>query len=196
MDNIYFETIKIEDGKIFNLNYHIARMRRTVKGCYDELTESYIASLIDIPHKGLFKCKIIYGDVINKIEVTSYFAREIKFLKIVEDNELIYDSKLVDREDINSLYSLRGECDEIIIVQNREVRDTSIANLAFFDGAKWVTPDQPLLEGTMRSKLLEEGRIEKAVINIENLNNYKKVAVMNAMVGFKIIGDLSIVIKT
>ena len=177
MDNIYFETIKIEDGKIFNLNYHIARMRRTVKGCYEKLTESYITSLIDIPHKGLFKCKIIYGDVINKIEVTSYFAREIKFLKIVEDNELIYDSKLVDREDINSLYSLRGECDEIIIIQNGEVRDTSIANLAFFDGAKWVTPDKPLLEGTMRSKLLDEGRIEKAVINIENLNNYKKVAV-------------------
>lgn len=62
--------------------------------------------------------------------------------------------------------------------------DTSIANIAFFDGVKWITPNTPLLQGTTRTRLLDEGKIYEAEISLELIPQFKKIALMNAMVGF------------
>ena len=45
----------------------------------------------------------------------------------------------------------------------------------------------------MREKLLDEGFLKKENITIDNLEKYSQVALMNAMIGFKILNDVTII---
>ncbi len=72
------------------------------------------------------------------------------------------------------------------------MRDTSIANLAFFIEGKWITPDTPLLEGTMRAYLLDRRKIFLGKISIKELKYAKKIAIMNALIGFREINNFEI----
>ena len=90
------------------------------------------------------------------------------------------------------LFSQKENCDEILIVKNGLLCDTSIANIALFDGRKWMTPKTPLLEGTTRQRLLESGFLTVKDIAVEDLKMYSQMALMNAMIDFDIIADKKI----
>ena len=83
------------------------------------------------------------------------------------------------------LLSAHSDVDEILIEKDGYLTDTSIANIAFYDGEQWVTPAIPLLKGTMRQKLLDEGFLQTRNIKKEELTHYTQVALTNAMIGFK-----------
>lgn len=59
--------------------------------------------------------------------------------------------------------------------------DTSYSNIALFDGCHWVTPRQPLLRGTMRQSLLDDGVLTEQDIKAEDWNRYRQVSLVNAM---------------
>ena len=48
-------------------------------------------------------------------------------------------------------------------------------------GGSWVTPDTPLLRGTMRQYLLEEGEISEKMIGAEDLAAYTGARMINCM---------------
>ena len=89
--------------------------------------------------------------------------------------------KYSDRSLINKLFDQRGSCDEIIIIKNGKVTDCSIGNLIFRQGKKWYTPDSPLLLGTQREKLLQEGKIQERTIFQEDIVNFDEIKIINAM---------------
>jgi 4-amino-4-deoxychorismate lyase len=78
-----------------------------------------------------------------------------------------------------------------MIFKNGFLTDTSIANIAIFDGDNWLTPKKPLLEGTTRNRLLENKDIIESNIDLNMLKNAKKIALMNAMIDFDILEDYS-----
>ena len=86
----------------------------------------------------------------------------------------------------------RGEADEIIIIKNGLVTDTSIANIAILHDERWLTPKLPLLEGTTRKRLLNEGKVFESNITPTMLRNADKIALMNAMVDFDILNLIDI----
>jgi len=65
------------------------------------------------------------------------------------------------------------------------IRDTTIANIAVFDGLKWFTPKNPLLCGTQRAKLLENKIITEKDIKIKDFKNIVSFAIINALIGFR-----------
>ena len=67
--------------------------------------------------------------------------REIRSLKVVVDDRIDYSFKSADRSSLNRLTAQKGDCDEIIIVKNGLVTDTSFTNIAVFDGEQWLTHD-------------------------------------------------------
>ena len=77
--------------------------------------------------------------------------------------------------------SKRGECDDIVIVKNGYLADTSISNLVFFNGTDWITPEKPLLAGVTRERLLAEGRIRTGNIRVTDLDQYTGCKLINAM---------------
>ncbi len=183
----YIETIKIFDRKACNLDYHQVRVDRTIgEGKLD------LYSLIKPEENGLFRCRIVYDKNDASIEYIPYKKREIKKLKLVFDDTIEYSQKYEDREQINKLFEQREECDDILIVKDGLVTDTSIANIAFFDGDIWLTPKQPLLEGTMRAKLIDEKKIFPTYISYKDISKFQKIALMNAMIDFDIITQYNV----
>ncbi len=187
-----FETIKCIDKEIVNLDYHNERFNRTRKdlfGCGDTLD---IAKYLQVPSKKLLKCKVTYADDIIDIEYHPYAKREIKSLKLMNENNIDYKYKYANRDSINELYEQKGEFDDIIIVQNGFITDTSIANIAVFLNDKWLTPNKPLLKGTCRQRYIESGLLKTADISVEMLKNAKKIALLNAMIDFDILEEVKI----
>jgi len=78
--------------------------------------------------------------------------------------------------------SCRGERDDILIVRRGLLTDTSIANIALFDGKDWFTPKLPLLRGTCRTALIDSGIIKEKNIRPEELSSYSFVRLFNAMI--------------
>ena len=188
---LLLETIKIEDGEIFNLSYHQARCDKSRKVLFNSTDRLDLSSLIQAPPKGLYRCRILYNEKIHSIEYIPYNTKEIHILKIIS-SDLEYAHKYANRDALNKLLQTQPDADDILIEKHGYLTDTTIANIAFYDGKQWFTPEKPLLKGTMRSKLLDEKFLHTRKIKKEEISDYTHVALMNAMIGFEILNNFTI----
>ena len=181
----FIETIHIECGRIYRLDYHIRRMAATMHSVFGKGDAMCLPGLL-VPekYKERTRCRIEYYDEIRKIEYIPYHIRPVRSLKLVADDEIDYSLKSVDRSSLDRLFGCRGQADEILIVKNGLLTDTSIANIALWDGYRWSTPRIPLLAGTNRQYLLDNGIIHEADIRADDLGNYSKIRLFNAMIEF------------
>lgn len=181
---LLFETIKCSDGKLFNMEFHQARFEKSCVDYFGIQPNINLMENIEIPafaKTGIFRCRVTYSTQIEKIKFIPHHYREIKSLKLIEDNDIDYRFKFDDREILNLLFEKRGICDDIIIVKNGRITDSTFANIVFFDGEKWFTPDTPLLPGTQREKLLVSGKIFECRITPKDISIYSKAGLINAM---------------
>ena len=182
----YFETIKCYEEEIYNIHYHNKRVANTIFKNLD------LNEYIYPPNEKLLKCKVIYDEEgIKEVGFAEYKKREINSFKLIYDDTIDYAKKSLNRETIESLFKQRENADEIIIIKNDLVSDTSIANIVIFDGTSWLTPKKPLLAGTARARLLEEKEIIETDISVDMLLKSQKIALLNAMIGMDIITDYS-----
>jgi 4-amino-4-deoxychorismate lyase len=114
-----------------------------------------------------------------------YQARVIRTLRIIEHDRISYEFKYSDRREINRLFELRQNTDDILIVKRGMVTDSSFANIVFKRSKKWYTPWAPLLKGTMRSKLLERNLIQEEEIRLKEIYNFEAFKLINAMLEFE-----------
>ncbi len=193
----FIETIllKNENGewRIENYLYHLNRVKRTFeyfKWKFNDEEWKYLkwkiknGELINSDKYNLKngKLRIVYSKKgIENIEIFPVKKREFKKFKIVY-SDIDYSFKYENRDKLNAL-KIKG-FDEVIIVKNGFITDTTISNLAFFDGKKWYTPKTPLLKGTKREELLDKGILIEKNITIDEIKNYKKFAMLNAILGF------------
>jgi len=179
-----FETIRITDGIAHNLTYHNDRLNRTRRelwSCDDTIDISDY--LTDIPSTGLYRAKLIYDK--NSLNTTYYIykAKIIHSISLLEAN-VEYSYKYTDRDTLDTLLDSQTSSDEIIISVDGLLTDTTIANIALRQHGIWYTPAKPLLRGTTRARLLDEGQIIARDIRSEDIASYDGLALMNAMIGF------------
>ena len=86
----------------------------------------------------------------------------------------------------HELFIKKDSYDEIIIVKNGIVTDTTIANIAIFYDEVWITSKNCLLKGTTRNRLLEDKFLVEKDITVNMLKKASKIALMNAMIDFDI----------
>ena len=189
MQQQFVETIKISNGKAANLPYHQARMERTIRHFFPQLALNTMPRLQDLitpkDSMSLFKARVVYGTHgVELVEYAPYSMRQISTLKIVHDDTISYSYKCTDRSVLNALTAQKADCDEIIIVKNNLITDTSFTNLAIFDGNSWLTPKHPLLHGTRRALLLDNGLIKEADITVVDLMKAKRIRLFIAMIDF------------
>lgn len=144
-----------------------------------------LAELITVPdmlRKDLLKCRITYKEDIENVELEPYQLRSVKTLKIVSDDRVSYRYKYKDRTKLQQLFDQRGLCDDVLIIKNGFITDTSYCNVALFDGKVWYTPDTNLLPGTQRAFLLDQHLIKQKSISLESLREYQKIRLFNAMI--------------
>ena len=181
------ESIKLDDGRFLRLHYHQNRVDRSMEDLF-QLKNAFNLSteLMNQKHpkSGLFKCRIVYEKQIEAIEFLPYEPRKIESLKVVHDQTIDYPYKFEDRTKIDALFEQRQFCDDVLIVKNGFVTDSSFSNIIFFDGYKWVTPNTPLLKGTMRQFLIEAAEIKEQPVTIQDIPSFKSFRLINSMLGF------------
>ena len=187
----FFETIRIQDGKVYHIDYHNRRATKTRREVFGIEEPFDLASSITPPPKGLFRCKIVYDTEIRSVTYHPYRPKEVHSFKLIAA-DIDYRYKYLDRFAIDALYAKRDGCDEILIVTDGLITDTSIHNVAFYYKGEWLTPAQPLLAGTTRARLLDEKKLREAQIAPKDLAKFATMAIMNAMIGFKILRSFTI----
>ncbi|MEI6749684.1 MAG: aminotransferase class IV [Bacteroidales bacterium] len=184
---LLFETIRIEKGKLQNVSFHNERLNRSRKELFGIDMLFDLQKIIHVPdsfYAEKHRCRIVYSTEIISIAFSQYTMRKINNLKIVEDDTIEYAYKFEDRQVIEKL---RTGCkaDDILIIKNGLVSDTSYANIVFWDGIKWVTPSSPLLRGTTLTRLLLENKIQMEEIRKSDIKLFKSARIINAMIGLE-----------
>ncbi len=183
----FFESIRVKDGIAEQLGFHQLRVNRTLKA-FDASNHSIeLASIVQqlvLPADGLFKLKISYDLNGNYQSVfTPYQYKQIQNFALVDINEQSYDYKFSNRDWINEALIQSGK-DEIMMHDGGLIKDCSYTNIVFYDGVNWYTPAVPLLEGTQRAKLIEEGIIQPKALYVQDIPNFKKFKCINAMLNW------------
>ncbi len=188
------ESLQLKDGILQNVEYHNMRMSRSLRDLFHIDRAADLSKEIEIPSEffsGLFKCRVVYDTNIDTIEFIPYVVKTVRSLKIVHGN-IDYSYKFEDRERLKELFAERENCDDILIVKNNRLTDTSSANIVLQRDGKWFTPEIPLLRGTKREKLLDDGIISVEEITVDEIKYYSKASLINAMLD---IGDVVIDIE-
>ncbi|TFH38249.1 MAG: hypothetical protein E4G95_04020 [Bacteroidia bacterium] len=184
--SLLVETLKIKDGIIFNIDYHSDRFNRSRKelfgtGLHLNLHDSLIVPAYAM--KGMFKCRVEYNEHIRNIEFLPYEMPVIRSLRMVEAGNIDYSYKYINRDGINSLFDQRYECDDILMVKEGRVTDTSYANIVVRGRDNvWYTPATFLLQGTKRAYLLDRGLIKEREITPASLRKFRELRLINSMI--------------
>jgi 4-amino-4-deoxychorismate lyase len=185
---LFIETLRLTDGQLFNLHHHNQRLNQTRRIYFEDIQEWDLAKMINVPsnfQKGFFKCRVTYGQQVEQIEIEPYLPRFIQRLRLINDDTIEYSFKHQNRVHLNTLFAKRGEADDVLITKNGFVTDTTYANIVFWDGQAWFTPDTFLLAGTQRARLLEEGVIFEQKIRAQDLPKYSHARLINSMLDFE-----------
>jgi 4-amino-4-deoxychorismate lyase len=192
MKHKFIESICLHNGRYKNLLLHQERVNKTFAQFFKGTNPFSLTSILpNIDLDGTYKVRIVYDSDCEDLEFIEYKKRKIETIEIVESKKFSYTFKFDDRRKIDKLIK-SSNADDIIILMDGEIKDSSYANLAFWNGEDWITPANPLLEGVRRAQLLAEGKIQKAPIHVSDLDGFEKVSLINAMLD---LGDVEVDIK-
>lgn len=183
--SLLLESLRIQNRQIDLPDYHNRRMNRSrqlLLGATDEWDVREIISLPEDLTEAVYKCRLVYDTVVRSIEFVPYHKRPICSLKLVSvGSEFEYDHKYAGRAALNDIYAQRGDCDDVLIVRDGYVTDTSFSNIALFDGTTWYTPARPLLRGVRVASLIERGVLHEKDIHVHDLPRFHRLLLLNAM---------------
>jgi 4-amino-4-deoxychorismate lyase len=181
----FIESIRFENGTPLRLELHEQRVVSTIQAFYPGAQSWKLKDIIEqekIPVDGVYKCRITYVKDPESIKFEPYTISSIRSLKIVDGGEIDYKYKYADRQQLNILFERRDGRDDILIIRDGLVTDTSFGNIALMTGSgEWHTPESYLLNGIMRRHLIETGRIFERHIDAGILSSYKSFRVINAL---------------
>lgn len=176
------ETIFIQDGIIQNIIYHNQRFNKTQRHFWpsSKPIDLYEHILIPVEHKyGSVRCRVLYSAEIEEIQFLKYEPKPINTLKIVETS-LDYQHKFEDRSLINKLLAENSNFDDILMVKNGFITDTSYANIVLKKDNEFYTPKKPMLNGTKRQHLIDEDILIEKNIKPSDLIRFSHFAIINA----------------
>ncbi len=180
---MFLETICIKNSIVQEIEAHRERMRQTALhfGFFaPELPDLSARIPPELAESNKIKCSVVYHKEIISVRYSDYRPKTINSLKLVEA-DLDYSFKYSDRAALKALLQEKGDCDEVLIVKNNCITDTSFSNVFFRKENEFFTPDTYLLNGIKRQKLLLEKRICERPITVDDLRYFDKIYLINAM---------------
>jgi len=182
----FIESIKVEDQEIFLLEFHQKRINQTFShfGKEGSIDLKKLYDHLEHDEDGLFKLRLVY-DLDKKVrtQMIPYAIPEIHDFQLVENNSYDYSFKFEDRKELEKM-KMKAKAEEIIIVKNNHITDTSFSNLLFLKGKNWFTPSTYLLNGVQRQNLLKQKKIKETEITLQNIKQFSHFQLINALNDF------------
>ncbi len=178
------ESIRILNGRISHLNLHEDRCNESRAKLWNLTNAINLRKKLTIPKNyqdGLVKCRLVYSQEIEEISFQAYQIRTINKIKIIQSDTISYPFKFEERKELDTLFAAKDDGDEIMIVKNNLVTDAYYYNYVFQKGKQYFTPNQPLLEGVMRSSLILNNKIIKKDIFVTEIQEFDAIHLINAM---------------
>lgn len=192
----FIETIQIKQKQAVRIEVHQQRVNHTLMHFYptakpiclkeeiERVLELYPSPTLDSSQEcNKAKCRLVYDACgIKEITIAPYTMRQVRTLRLIDAGDTRYDYKSAIRVALNNLFEQRGNTDDVLLVKHGAITDTSICNIAFLHDNAWFTPSTPLLAGTHRATLLEQGIITEQFITIDDLQRFSRIRLFNAMI--------------
>lgn len=182
----FIESIKVEDKEIFLLDLHQKRVNQTFAhfGKEGSIDLGKIFKNLEHDEDGLFKLRLSYDlDKRIRTQMIPYAIPEIQSFQLVENNSFDYSFKFEDRKELEKM-KMKSKAEEIIIVKNNHITDTSFSNILFLKGKDWFTPNTYLLNGVQRQNLLKNKKIKETEITLQNIKQFSHFQLINALNDF------------
>ena len=112
-----------------------------------------------------------------------YAISEIDDFQLVENNDFEYPFKSADRKELEKMKE-KSKAEEIMIVKDRKITDTSYSNLLFLKKKQWFTPSTYLLNGVQRQYLLSKKLIKETEITLDNIKEFTHFQLINSLNDF------------
>lgn len=183
----FIESIKLLDGVFSRIPYHQKRVNDTFAFHFaghkvHSLEAIWTQSII--PASGMYKCRLQYDADSVHVEFIPYTLRKLESLRLIHTSIEPSIFKSASREAYNEAFEGRGDCDDVLLIHKGLLTDTSYCNIALWDGQQWFSPQTPLLKGTNLSQLIDSGLVHQKDISYQELPNYSKITLFNAMIEF------------
>ena len=192
MNHRFIESICFKDGHYHLVELHQARVNRTFENYFPQHSPHNLVEILPpLALKGNYKVRVVYNADTIDIEYAEYHIRKINTLQLVDAQYIDYAYKYEDRSTINQLMD-EATADDIIMLKDGLITDSSYANLALWDGSDWITPERTMLAGVKRALLLENGALRTREIHADDLNSFQKISLINAMLD---LGDIEILVS-
>ncbi|MBQ8052120.1 MAG: aminodeoxychorismate synthase component I [Bacteroidaceae bacterium] len=191
---LFLETIRAEAGRYHNLDLHDLRLNDTARRHFTDWEPLRLRALLPPPPsgEGRTRVRVIYGQGgIREVTTSPYQPRILRRLHLRPADHIDYAHKYLDRRALDHLRQSLPPDEDILLVRDGLLTDASFANVALWDGHEWHTPARPLLEGTMRRRLIADGRLRPLDITPAMLPRYRRIALINAMLD---LGDLTLAV--
>ena len=178
-----FETIKVHQHRVFNLSYHVERMKKTAAFLSFRLPSlHHLEEQILNHHNGhLQKARILYNEKDLTIELQNYSPRHITQFISIKNDTILYPYKFTNREQFKLPSYLKLPSNEPLFIKNNQFTDSGYANIVFLKNNVWFTPESPLLLGTKRQYYLDHQLIQLANISLNNFSQFSHIGLINAM---------------
>lgn len=185
----FLETLRIERGIPFHLDWHQKRVDATMARFHGDISLAErslqlaeILSSCELPKEGIWRCRIIYDLHSASVEFIPDGQAGFRSLRMIEAPiEFDYLYKYADRSFLQELFEKRNGADDVLMLRNGWIADTTKANIAFRAGDRWYTPSIPLLAGTTWKRLVSKGVIIPRPIHKNNIARYDAFKVINAL---------------
>jgi 4-amino-4-deoxychorismate lyase len=183
----FLESIRLYDGEVDLLALHQARVDKTRRLIYGEKNRLSITELLaslDLPGRGLYKIRMVYGRKAGRVDILPYEIAEINQLVLMETTRA-YGLKRVERGWLDEPVKQLEDKSFPLFHSSGRIRDTNYCNVAFWNGSAWHTPLYPLLNGVRREHLLKAKVISPKDLFIDDLEDYQIARIFNAMIHFE-----------
>ncbi|WP_448518378.1 aminotransferase class IV [Rhodoflexus sp.] len=186
--SLLLETIRLVERRLQALPYHQQRVERTMRQCFPQQSPILLSASIEIPEDlthHVYKCRVLYDTQIRQVEYLPYTMQPVRSLALATISSSVdYSVKWADRRWLQQLKA-QYPTDDILMVREGLITDTSYANVALWDGKQWLTPRLPLLAGTKRAQLIDQKILIPADIQTKDLQDFQYLKLINAMIDFE-----------
>ena len=179
----FIETIQIKNGRILNPDLHRERARDTILyhfGVVRELPFESLITGISPELQETLKLRVLYRKDIEEYTIEPYKRRDIRKVRLIEGGDIEYSYKYEDRSQLERLLLEKGDSDDILIIKNGFVTDTSFSNVVFKEGEIFYTPSTYLLNGIKRRQMIRDGLVNVKDIRVEDVLKCRECFLINA----------------
>lgn len=184
----HIESIRVVHRQFEHIEYHNQRLNQTREHFLGRKSDWDIRSLVALPDhldEGVYKFRLVYDLDIRSYTCLPYTPKVVKKLRLLTCDQANYAFKSEDRSLLDALHAQRGEADDVLLIKQGCMTDTTYSNVAFLEGDQWFTPNTYLLNGTCRQRLLQTGVLQEAHITVENVHRFSACRPINAMLVFE-----------